>query len=154
MKTRSIANALTILATPFLVLRFSASTDGETRGFEGVTRTKANVEGKLGGQTHDLLQDLPVSQNEEVKTGRPGLRIKMPVAAIAIRGTYFWAGEINGGYGVILMHGVVEVSNAAGSVTLSRPSQGTLISMADVAPSEPAIWDTGKQLKALAGVAI
>jgi hypothetical protein len=69
-----------------------------------------------------LLQVLPVSQNEEAKTGRLGLRIKMPVAAIAIPGTYFWAGEINGGSGVILMHGVVEISNAAGSVTLSLPS--------------------------------
>ena len=154
MKTRSIANALTILVIPFLGLGFSTSTNGKIRGFRSVTRTKADVEGKLGGQTRDLLRDLPFSQNKEVKTGHPGLRIKMPVAAIGIRGTYFWAGEINGGYGVILMHGVVEVRNRAGSVTLSRPSRGTLISTADVARSEPAIWDTGKQQKALAGVAI
>ena len=78
------------------------------------------------------------------KMGRPGLHIKMPVATIGIRGTYFWAGELNFGHGVILMHGVVEVSEAAGSVTLSRPFQGTLISAADVAPRKPVIWDTGK----------
>ena len=42
------------------------------------------------------------------------------------------------------MHGVVEVSEAAGSVTLSRPFQGTLIRAADVAPRKPVIWDTGK----------
>ncbi len=88
------------------------------------------------------------------KMGRPGLRIKMPVATIGIRGTDFWAGEINGGYGVLLMHGVVEVSNAAGTVTLSEPSQGTLISAADEAPSQPTTWKAGAQQKALAGVAI
>ena len=78
------------------------------------------------------------------KMGRPGLRIKMPVATIGIRGAFFWAGEINSSYGVILMRGVVEVSEAAGSVTLSRPFQGTLIRAADVAPRKPVIWDTGK----------
>lgn len=206
MKTRSIAYALTILAVPFLLLGYPSSTDAGNRSIGGVTRTRASVEGELGGQTRHLQRDLPVFQNEEVKTGRdaravlrfrdgsvlsigadaevvldeyvygnaggvitllkgalrftsgkmgrPGLRIKMPVATIGIRGTDFWAGEINGGYGVLLMHGVVEVSNAAGTVTLSEPSQGTLISAADEAPSQPTTWKAGAQQKALAGVAI
>ena len=86
------------------------------------------------------------------KLGRPGLKIKMPMATIGIRGTDFWAGQIDGGFGVLLLHGVVDVSNEAGSVTLSKRSQGTLISASDVAPSEPEIWNGGRQDRALAAV--
>ena len=86
------------------------------------------------------------------KMGRPGLKIQMPVATIGIRGTDFWAGEIDDGFGVLLMHGIVDVSNEAGTVTLTKRSEGTLIAAADEAPSEPTIWKDGQQEKALAGV--
>lgn len=204
MKMRSIAYVLAILVVPSLLLGYPVSTDAGDKRIGGVTRTKASVEGELAGRTRELERDLPVFQNEEVKTGRdaravlrfrdgsvlsigadaevvldeyvyansggvitllkgalrftsgprgrPGLKIKMPVATIGIRGTDFWAGEMDGGFGVLLMRGEVSVTNAAGAVVLSQPSEGTLVSDAGEAPSEPKIWKDGQQEKALAGV--
>jgi len=65
------------------------------------------------------------------------------MATIGIRGTNFWASEIDGGFGVLLMHGIVDVSNVAGTVTLTKRSQEILIS--DEAPSQPTIWEAGLQ---------
>jgi|TARA_B100000959_G_scaffold3769_2_gene4078 hypothetical protein len=77
------------------------------------------------------------------RMGRPVLKIQMPVATIGIRGTDFWASEIDGGFGILLMHGIVDVSNAAGTVTLTKRSQEILIS--DETPSQPMIWEAGLQ---------
>ena len=86
------------------------------------------------------------------KMGRPGLLIKMQTATIGIRGTDFWAGEMQGGHGVMLLRGEVDVYNEAGMVTLREPYEGTVITSAGAAPGEPTIWNEGKQKKALAGV--
>ncbi len=181
-----------------------ASINPDNMRIGGVDRTRASVEGALGGLRRDLQRHLPVFQNEEVTTGsraravlrfrdgsvlaigadaevvldefvygnsggvitllkgamrftsgkmgRPGLKIRMPNATIGIRGTDFWAGEMDGGFAVLLMHGIVDVSNEAGRVTLSRPSEGTLISAAGRAPSTPEIWNGGRQETALAAV--
>jgi hypothetical protein len=51
--------------------------------------------------------------------------VKTPSAALAVRGTHFWAGPIDGQYGVLLLNGRLNVSNKGGAVTLSRPGQGT-----------------------------
>lgn len=53
------------------------------------------------------------------------ITVSTPVAALAVRGTDFWAGPIDGQYGVLLLKGNVRVSNRAGAVTLSRPGWGT-----------------------------
>jgi hypothetical protein len=53
------------------------------------------------------------------------ITVSTPVAALAVRGTDFWAGPIDGQYGVLLLTGKVRVSNRAGAVTLSRPEWGT-----------------------------
>jgi hypothetical protein len=55
--------------------------------------------------------------------------VKTPYAALAVRGTHFWAGPIWGQYGVLLLKGKVGVSNRAGAVTLSHPGWGTDIPM-------------------------
>lgn len=55
--------------------------------------------------------------------------VSTPHAALAVRGTDFWAGPIDGQYGVLLLKGKVSVSNRAGAVTLSRPGYGTDISL-------------------------
>jgi len=47
------------------------------------------------------------------------------VAALAVRGTEFWAGPVDGQYGVLLLRGKVDVSNRAGAVTLASPGMGT-----------------------------
>jgi len=51
--------------------------------------------------------------------------VNTPSAALAVRGTHFWAGPIDGQYGVLLLKGRLNVSNQAGAVTLSRSGQGT-----------------------------
>lgn len=82
--------------------------------------------------------------------GHPGkLMIKTPVATIGVRGTDFWAGPIDGVYGVLLLSGKVEVSNAGGSVTLDAPRTGTLIISADVAPGYAAPWPDDRRVRAL-----
>lgn len=84
------------------------------------------------------------------KAGHPGkLTIKTPVATIGVRGTDFWAGPIDGVYGVLLLTGKVEVSNAAGTVTLDTPRTGTLISGADVAPGDAVPWPDDRRVRAL-----
>ena len=51
--------------------------------------------------------------------------VNTPSAALAVRGTHFWAGPIDGQYGVLLEQGRLNVSNQGGAVTLSRSGQGT-----------------------------
>ena len=51
--------------------------------------------------------------------------VNTPNGAMAVRGTHFWAGPIDGQYGVLLLNGKVRVSNRAGAVTLDRPEWGT-----------------------------
>src|SRR5262245_50722432 len=60
---------------------------------------------------------------EQLQTKK--ITVSTPVAALAVRGTDFWAGPIDGQYGVLLLKGNVRVSNQAGAVTLSRPGWGT-----------------------------
>jgi hypothetical protein len=82
--------------------------------------------------------------------GHPGkLTIKTPVATIGVRGTDFWAGPIDGVYGVLLLTGKVEVSNSGGSVTLDTPRTGTLIIGADVAPGDAVPWPDDRRVRAL-----
>ena len=49
--------------------------------------------------------------------------VTTPHGALAVRGTEFWSGPIDGHYGTYLMKGRVDASNRAGTVTLS-PGQG------------------------------
>jgi len=51
--------------------------------------------------------------------------VTTPVAALAVRGTEFWTGPIDGHHGALLLKGKVRVSNKGGAVTLSQPGQGT-----------------------------
>jgi hypothetical protein len=60
---------------------------------------------------------------EQLQTKK--ITVATPVAAMAVRGTDFWAGPIDGQYGVLLLKGNVRVSNRAGAVTLNRPGWGT-----------------------------
>jgi hypothetical protein len=53
------------------------------------------------------------------------ITVSTPYAALAVRGTEFWTGPIDGHYGAFLLKGKVGVRNRAGAVTLSTPGQGT-----------------------------
>lgn len=82
--------------------------------------------------------------------GHPGkLTIKTAVATIGVRGTDFWVGPIDGVFGVLLLTGNVEVSNASGTVTLDTPRTGTLITGADVAPGDAVPWPDDRRVRAL-----
>lgn len=82
--------------------------------------------------------------------GHPGkLTIKTAVATIGVRGTDFWAGPIDGVYGVLLLTGKVEVSNSGGSVTLDTPRTGTLITGSDLAPGDAVPWPDDRRVRAL-----
>jgi hypothetical protein len=59
------------------------------------------------------------------KLQKKAVTISTPVAAMAVRGTDFWAGTIDRRYGVLLLSGNVRVSNRSGVVTLSQPGWGT-----------------------------
>jgi hypothetical protein len=59
------------------------------------------------------------------KLQKKTVTVSTPAAAMAVRGTDFWAGPIDGQYGVLLLKGNVRVSNRAGAVTLDRPGRGT-----------------------------
>jgi len=77
------------------------------------------------------------------------LTIKTAVATIGVRGTDFWVGPIDGVYGVLLLNGNVEVSNAGGRVTLDTPRTGTLIMGSDVAPGAAVPWPDDRRVRAL-----
>jgi hypothetical protein len=51
------------------------------------------------------------------------VKVTTPKGALAVRGTEFWSGPIDGHYGTYLVKGRVDVTNRGGAVTLS-PGQG------------------------------
>lgn len=83
------------------------------------------------------------------------ITITTPAAALAVRGTAFWAGIVDFQFGVLLLSksGRVHVSNSVGAVTLSSTGQGTDIPPSlkqDSAPGRPYIWPADKVARALA----
>jgi hypothetical protein len=51
--------------------------------------------------------------------------VSTPYAALAVRGTEFWMGPIDGHYGALLLKGHVAVRSPAGAVNLDKPNWGT-----------------------------
>jgi len=87
------------------------------------------------------------------KLVRSDVNVTTPAAAIGIRGTEFWAGPIdNQALGVLLVEGVVRVSNAAGAQILNRPGQGTNIVRPGAAPGPVTLWPQDKVNRAIATV--
>ncbi len=81
------------------------------------------------------------------------VQVNTPVATLAVRGTEFWAGPIDGIYGVFLIQGEVNVRTAGGEVTLDQPGTGTNITDAALAPGPVTTWPQDKVNRALAAVA-
>lgn len=65
--------------------------------------------------------------------------ITSPYALLAVRGTKLFAGPSNGVFGVFVFTGRVDVSNAAGRVTLTG-GQGTNIATPGAAPTPAGEW--------------
>ncbi|TAN78875.1 MAG: hypothetical protein EPN20_00750 [Magnetospirillum sp.] len=55
------------------------------------------------------------------------LRLRTPVATVGVRGTRFWAGPLEGRFGVLLLEGGVYVENTSGRVDLSAAGTGVFI---------------------------
>jgi len=67
------------------------------------------------------------------------ITVNTPVAALAVRGTNFWAGIVDYQYGVLLLEGKLNVSNSAGSKDISLPNHG--IDFPPIIKKGPAISD-------------
>jgi hypothetical protein len=74
-------------------------------------------------------------------------KIVTPIATMTVRGTEFFAGPIDGAYGVFVLHGQVDVATAAGSVTL-KDGEGTTLTRSSVAPTPPKVWGAAKIARA------
>lgn len=79
-------------------------------------------------------------------------RIQTPVATLGVRGTDVWGGPIDNRYGVLLLEGRVEVSNAAGRVVLQAPGEGTNVTGPSGAPGAVTHWPEAKVARALASI--
>ena len=82
-------------------------------------------------------------------SGKP-FKVSGPVATIGIRGTTFFAGEIDNTFGVFLIEGTgVYVENTGGGVELIRPGFGTTVPGAGQASEEPRQWAPDKVARSL-----
>ena len=80
--------------------------------------------------------------------------VATPVAQIAVRGTEFWGGPIDGRYGVFLIEGEIAVTSQGGSVIISGAGQGTDIPSALDPPDPPSAWPAEKVARAVESVAL
>jgi hypothetical protein len=81
------------------------------------------------------------------KSAPGAVKIVTPVATLTLRGTDFFAGPIDGSYGVFVFHGRVDVATAAGSVSLTD-GEGTSITKSSAPPGEVKRWGAAKIARA------
>ena len=74
--------------------------------------------------------------------------VRTNLAVVGIRGTQFWGGPIDGNYGVLLLDGSISVTTDAGTVILTATGEGTTVTDAGTAPSDPVIWPDDKTARA------
>jgi ferric-dicitrate binding protein FerR (iron transport regulator) len=103
----------------------------------------AHKGGELTLGSGAILLDTPASSFGE------GLTLDSPFALIAVRGTRFFAGPIDGVFGVFVQRGMVDVSAAGRTVRLER-GEGTDIPRRGAPPTPPKRWGKPKIEKALA----
>lgn len=79
--------------------------------------------------------------------------VRTPAAVIGVRGTDYWAGPIDGVFGVLVLEGVVTVTTNAGAVVLNEPGEGVNLEGIDLPPGPVTQWSADKVDRALATVA-
>jgi hypothetical protein len=88
-------------------------------------------------------------QSEQSEGG--DVQIATTFATLGVRGTTVWGGPIDGAFGVLVLDGEVNVTNAGQSVTLG-PGQGTTIADPQAAPQPVVVWPQDKVDRAIASV--
>lgn len=76
--------------------------------------------------------------------------IRTAVGTLGVRGTTVWGGAIDGGYGVLVLDGLVTLKTARGSVTM-RKGEGTMV-YAGRAPERAAPWPEDRTKRAVATI--
>ncbi|GJD95603.1 FecR family protein [Methylobacterium iners] len=76
--------------------------------------------------------------------------IKTAVGTLGVRGTTVWGGPIDGGFGVLVLDGLVTLRTARGSVTM-RKGQGTMV-YPGRAPQVAAPWPEDRTKRAVATI--
>ena len=80
---------------------------------------------------------------------RRGLTVRSPYALIAVRGTKFFAGQLDNGFSVFVARGAVSVS-AAGTEVILREGDGTDIAFVGAPPTPAKKWGPPKIARAFA----
>jgi hypothetical protein len=74
----------------------------------------------------------------------PDVKIETPVGSIGIRGTDFWAGNLDGQYGVAVNEGQVALKTDAGDEAVVNKGEGTTVADRHHAPERAKAWDPEK----------
>lgn len=77
--------------------------------------------------------------------------VTTPVALIGVRGTDFWGGPIDGGFGVALFEGSITVTSGGVTRILEAPGLGVDVAPGST-PGDPTVWGDDKIARALATV--
>lgn len=73
------------------------------------------------------------------------IEIRTPVANLVLRDeAELWGGPIDGGHGIVVLSGIVEARNDAGSVVLSQSRPGTMVTTLSNPPDRPQNWGRDK----------
>jgi hypothetical protein len=78
--------------------------------------------------------------------------VTTPFAVIAVRGTDFWGGPIDGVFGVVLFDGAVAVANVGVTIDLDVAGQGVNIPGPGVPPGPATVWAADRVARAVATV--
>jgi hypothetical protein len=75
--------------------------------------------------------------------------VTTPFAVIAVRGTDFWGGPIDGVFGVVLFDGGVSVTNAGVTADLTNPGEGVNLLTAASPPAAVTLWPLDRVARAV-----
>ncbi len=67
---------------------------------------------------------LRLSTGKLNQMSKKDVKVSTPYAALAVRGTEFWMGPIDGHYGALLLKGKVDVRSGGRTVKIRRPKHG------------------------------
>jgi hypothetical protein len=143
---RKLANAAPVFVGD-LVGTGAESRLGLALGTRTRIRLGANSRLKIDKYLPDLGGELVLDQGAlravHQPGGNSGLSIRSPFGLMVVRGTEFFAGQIDGLFGVFVDRGVVSVTGGRHTVNLTA-GQGTFIRRPGGPPTEPQRWTAAR----------